>query len=155
MTNINNPTPTTVKNNARVKAFDLMIEMFGQAYGLDKVHRIGDTEIAVEIDTAPTGEPIYALYSPTVKDYCDRTTKNKTIKAFNLTAEVNAYNALVAKREADKVEALTKKNEKIKADKARRDANAKAKAEHAKVKADTLTEFKSRWQKMSNAKIEP
>lgn len=155
MTNSNNPTPTTVKNNARVKAFDFMVEIFNQAYGLDKVHRIGDTEIAVEIDTAPTGEPIYALYSPTVKDYCDRTTKSKTIKAFDLTAEVNAYNALITKRETDKAEALTKKNEKIKADKARREANAKAKAEHAKAKADTLTEFKNRWQKMSNAKVEP
>lgn len=144
MTNINNPTPTTVKNNARVKAFDLMVEMFGQAYGLDKVHRIGDTEIAVEIDTAPTGEPIYAVYSPTVKDYCDRTTKTKTIKAYDLTAEVNAYNALLAKREADKAEALTKKTAKVAKDKARREANAKAKAEHAKVKADTLTEFKRR-----------
>ena len=146
MTNINNPTPTTVKNNARVKAFDLMVEMFGQAYGLDKVHRIGDTEIAVEVDTAPTGEPIYAVYSPTVKDYCDRTTKTKTIKAYDLTAEVNAYNALLAKREADKAEAAEKKAAKVKADKAKREANAKAKAEHAKAKADkvdALTAYKN------------
>lgn len=144
MTNIKNPTPTTVKNAVRVKAFDIMTEVLGQAYGLDKVHRIGDTEIAVEVATAPTGEPIYAVYSPTVKDYCDRTTKTKTIKAFDLTAEVNAYNALLAKREADKAEALTKKAAKVAADKAKREANAKAKAEHAKAKAETLTEFKHR-----------
>lgn len=155
MTNIKNPTPTTVKNNARVKAFYLMVEIFGQAYGLDKVHRIGDTEIAVEVDTAPTGEPIYALYSPTVKDYCDRTTKSKTIKAFNLTEAVNAYNATLDKRAKEAEETAERKAKKIADDKAKREANAKARAEHAKVKADALTEFKNRWQKMSNAKVEP
>ena len=155
MTNIKNPTPTTVKNNARVKAFNLMVEIFGQAYGLDKIHRIGDTEIAVEVDTAPTGEPIYALYSPTVKDYCDRTTKSKTIKAFDLTEAVNAYNATLDKRVKEAEETAERKAKKIADDKAKREANAKAKAEHAKAKADALTEFKNRWQKMSNAKVEP
>lgn len=122
-------TPTTVKNNARTKAFDVMVNAFTQVCGADGVVRVGDTEIAVQVDTAPTGEPIYALYSPTVKDYCDRKTPTKTIKAFDLTAEVNAYTAVVEKRKVDAEEAEKRKAKKMELDKARREANAKARAE--------------------------
>ena len=93
-----------------------------------------------------------------------------------MTAEVNAYNATLDKRAKEAKETAERKAKKIAEDKARREANTKAKAERAKVKADTLTEFKrrkmaedvnvkvkadtltefkNRWQKMSNAKIEP
>ena len=130
-----NLTPTTVKNKARLTAFKRMYEIYCQAYGGNKVFCIGDSEIAVEIDTAPTGEPIYATFSPVVKDYCDRTTKTKTIKAFDLTAEINAYTATLEKRAKEEAEAKAKKAEKIAKDKAQREANAKAKAE-AKAKRE-------------------
>lgn len=131
----NTVTPTTVRNAARVKAFTQMTEAFSAVYGAENVYRIGDSEIAVKVDTAPTGEPIFATYSPTVKDYCDRETKTKTIKAYNVTAEAEAYAAKVAEREAKAAESAEKKAAKVAADKARREANAKAKAEHAKAKA--------------------
>ena len=139
-------TPTTVKNETRTAVFETMRVALATAYGAENVFRIGDTEVAVKVGNAPTGEPIYATFAPTVKDYTDRTTKNKTIKAFDLTAEVDAYTAKVAEREVKAVEAAAKKADKVKADTARREANAKAKAEHAKAKADkvdALTAYKN------------
>lgn len=152
----NTVTPTTVKNNARATAFDVMVSAFTGAYCAEKVFRIGDSEIAVEVDTAPTGEPIYAVFAPVIKDYCDRTTKTKTIKAFDLTEAVNAYNATLAKRAKEAEETAERKAKKVAEDKAKREANAKAKTEHAKAKADALTEFKKR--KMAedvNVKVKP
>ena len=140
-------TPTTVKNEIRTAVFETMRVALATAYGAENVFRIGDTEVAVKVGNAPSGEPIYATFAPTVKDYTNRTTNTKTIKAFDLTAEVNAYERKVAERDTKAAENAAKKADKVKADKARREANAKAKAEHAKAKADkvnALTEFKRR-----------
>lgn len=126
-------TPTTVKNETRTAVFETLRVVLANTYGTENVFRIGDTELAVKVANAPTGEPIYATFAPTVKDYADRVTKNKTIKAYDLTAEVNAYTAKVADRETKAAEAAEKKAAKIKADKARREANAKAKAERAEI----------------------
>ena len=139
-------TPTTVKNETRTAVFETLRVALANTYGTENVFRIGDTELAVKVANAPTGEPIYATFAPTIKDYADRVTKTKTIKAYDLTAEVEVYERKVAERNAKSVTAKAVKAEKIKADKARREANAKAKAERAKVKADTLTEFKRRKQ---------
>ena len=139
-------TPTTVKNETRTAVFETMRVALATAYGAENVFRIGDTEVAVKVGNAPTGEPIYATFAPTVKDYTDRTTKNKTIKAFDLTAEVAAYEETLAKRKAKAEETAERKAKKIETDKARREANAKAKAEHAKAKADkvdALTAYKN------------
>lgn len=147
-------TPTTIKNEARAIAFSELCRVFTD--GGYSVHRIGDSEIAILIDTTTDGEPIYATLSPVIKDFCDRQTKTKTIKAFDLTAEVEAYKETVAKREAKTEENKKNKAKKIERDKARREANKKAKAEHNKIKADTLTEFKRR--KMAedvNVKVKP
>ena len=152
----NTKTPTTIKNEIRTATFETMRIALGEAYGIDNVYRIGDTEIAVKVAEAPTGEPIYATFSPTVKDYCDRQTKTKVIKAFDLTAEVAAYEKTLAERKVKAEETAERKAKKIETDKAKREATAKAKAEHAKVKADTLTEFKRR--KMAedvNVKMKP
>lgn len=126
-------TPTTVKNETRTAVFETLRIVLANAYGPENVFRIGDTELAVKVANAPTGEPIYATFAPTVKDYADRVTKTKTIKAYDLTAEVNAYTAKVVDRETKAAEAAEKKAAKIKADKARREANAKAKAERAEI----------------------
>ena len=127
------PTPTTVKNTVRNDTFSRMVEIFGNAYGTENVFRIGDSELAVCVAKAPTGEPIYATFSPTVKDYCDRKTNTKTIKAFNLTAEIAGYENKCTGR-IEKAEANAKrKTEKIARDTAAR-AKAKAEREKAKVK---------------------
>ena len=122
-------TPTTVKNEIRTAVFETMRVALATAYGAENVFRIGDTEVAVKVGNAPSGEPIYATFAPTIKDYTDRTTKTKTIKAFDLTAEVNAYNATLDKRAKEAEETAERKAKQIAEDKARREANAKAKAE--------------------------
>ena len=145
MTNIK--TPTTIKNEARVAAFEALRVALAEVYGAENVFRVGDTEVAVKVADAPSGEPIYATFAPTVKDFVDRATKTKTVKAYDLTAEVEAYEAKVKGREVKAAEAAEKKAVKVAADKARREATAKAKAERAKAKADKadpLTEFKER-----------
>ena len=121
--------PTTIKNEVRTEVFEVLRVALAEVYGTENIHRIGDTEVAVKVAEAPTGEPIYATFSPTIKDYCDRQTKTKTIKAFDLTAEVNTYKTTLEKRAKEEAEAKAKKAEKIAKDKAQREANAKAKAE--------------------------
>lgn len=122
-------TPTTVKNQIRTECFEGLRVALGQVYGAENVHRIGDTEIAVKVGISPDDEPIYATFSPTIKDYCDRQAKTKVIKAFDLTAAVNAYNATLDKRAKEAEETAKRKAKKIAEDKARQEANTKAKAE--------------------------
>lgn len=152
-------TPTTVKNETRVLAFNAMVEAFTAIYGEDKVFRIGDTEIAVCVNTAPTGEPIYAVYSPTIKDYCDRQTPTKTVKAFDVTEAVEKHKNTVAERDKKAAVALANKTIKKAQDEARREANAKARAKakakkaNSTVKIETLTEFKERILDNVNVKV--
>ena len=156
MTNIK--TPTTIKNEARVAAFEALRTALAEVYGAENVYRVGDTEVAVKVGDAPSGEPIYATFAPTVKDFVDRATKTKTVKAYDLTAEVAAYEAKVKGREVKAAEAAEKKAVKVAADKARREATAKAKAERAKAKADkadSLTEFKERKLNDVTVKVKP
>lgn len=128
-------TPTTIKNEVRAEAFEGLRVALSNVYGAENVFRIGDTEVAVKVAISPDDEPIYATFSPTVKDYRDRQTKTKVIKAFDLTAEVNAYEKTLAERKEKAEENAERKAKKIEADKARREATAKAKAEHAERKA--------------------
>ena len=143
----NTKTPTTIKNEVRAEAFEGLRVALSNVYGAENVYRIGDTELAVKVAVSPDDKPIYATFSPTVKDYCDRQTKSKVIKAFDLTAEVTAYEKTLAERKVKAEETAERKAKKIETDKARRKATAKAKAERAKTKADKsdpLTEFKER-----------
>ena len=111
------PTPTTVKAQARKIAFQKLCEVFGDYDFL----QVGDSEIAVPIDTAPTGEIIYALFSPTVKDYCERKTPNKVIPAYDPIAESEKYGAHVEKRIKKAEMAKKKKAEKIEKDRIARE----------------------------------
>lgn len=112
------PTPTTVKAQARKIAFQKLCEAFSDYNFL----QTGDSEIAVPIDTAPTGEIIYALFSPTVKDYCERKTPNKIIPVFNPTAEKEKWENHNAQK-AEKAE----QTKKAKAEKIERDRKAREK----------------------------
>lgn len=110
-------TPTTIKNESRELAFKTMVEIFKTYYGESKVFITGDSEISVEVNTSPDGKPIYATYSPTVKDYCDRKTKTKTIKAYNVNELAAQYINKVNERKAKAEENKAKKEAKIKRDK--------------------------------------
>lgn len=127
-------TPTTIKNEARTIAFAELCRVFTD--GGYSVHRIGDSEIAILIDTTEDGEPIYATFAPVIKDYCDRQTKTKIIKAFDLTEEVEKYKETLAKREEKTKVNAERKAKKIEKDKAKREANKKAKEEQAKMKKE-------------------
>lgn len=124
-------TPTTIKNEARGKAFTRMMAMYVTEYGEENVKQTGDSEIAVAIDTAPTGEKIWATFSPTVKDYCERKTRTKTIFAYDVDAAATKYAQTVTAREQTAAEDAEKKAAKIERDKAARE---KRKAEREQKK---------------------
>lgn len=126
-------TPTTIKNETREIAFKTMVELYKSHYGENKVLITGDSEISVEINTSPDGKPIYVTYSPTVKDYCDRKTKTKTIKAYNAQEAAAQFANKVNEREAKAAEEKAKKEAKIKRDKELREQR---KAEREKAKEE-------------------
>lgn len=121
-------TPTTIKNESREIAFKAMVEIYKAHYGESKVFITGDSEISVEVNTSPDGKPIYATYSPTIKDYCDRKTKTKTIKAYNVNEVAAQYANKVNEREIKAEENKAKKEAKIKRDKELREQRKKEKA---------------------------
>lgn len=123
-------TPTTIKNESREIAFKTMVEIYKAHYGENKVFITGDSEIAVEVNTSPDGKPIYATYSPTIKDFCERKTKTKTIKAFNVHELAAQYANKVNEREVKAEEIKQKKEAKIKRDMELRE---KRKAEREKA----------------------
>ena len=127
-------TPTTIKNESREIAFKTMVEIYKAHYGENKVFIIGDSEIAVEVNVSPDGKPIYATYSPTIKDFCDRKTKTKTIKAFNINEVAAQYANKVNEREAKAEEDKAKKEAKIKRDRQLREQRIAEK--EAKIKRD-------------------
>lgn len=114
-------TPTTVKNEVRTNVFQSLKEVMAEKYGVDNVFIIGDTEIAVNVATSPDGEPIFATFSPTIKDYCDRKTPKKVIPKFDIGAAVNAFQETLDKRKENAALALEKKAKKIERDKAARE----------------------------------
>ena len=110
-----NPTPTTIKANARAKAVSMLKDLFPNHI------QVGDSEIAIPIDTAPTGEIIYATISPTVKDYCERKTPNKIIPAYNPTAEKEKWERHNAQKAENAEQTKKTKAEKIERDKKARE----------------------------------
>lgn len=126
-------TPTTVKNEVRKESFEVMKVIYSDFYGQENVFVTGDSELSIKARNAPTGEPIYFTVSPTVKDYCDRTTKSKTVKAYDINKAVAEYNSKVTTREEKAEEAKVRKEAKIKRD---TEAREKAKAEREKAKEE-------------------
>jgi hypothetical protein len=124
-------TPTTVKNEARKDGFNLLKNALVTALGEENIFVIGDSEIAYPIGNAPTGETIYATSSPTVKDYCERKTKTKTITAFDVEKAVNDYKKTIEDREEK-----ARINAENKAKKIERDKKAREKAKAEKEKKE-------------------
>ena len=136
-------TPVQVMNDVRPVAFENLVKAMTLVYGEDKVFRIGDSEIAVKVADSPDGKPIYARYSPTIANYTERTTKTKTIKAFDAPKEAKKY------AESQKIKAEeAAKNAETTAKKKARDAETRAKkaqkiaeARAAKEKKGDNSEF--------------
>lgn len=115
-------TPVQVMNDVRPVAFENLVKAMTLVYGEDKVFRTGDSEIAVKVADSPDGKPIYARYSPTIANYTERTTKTKTIKAFDALKEAKKY------AESQKIKAEeAAKNAETTAKKKARDAETRAK----------------------------
>ncbi len=125
--------PTALKNDVRDKSFQTLLELLTEKFGSDCVSIVGNSEIAVGFDDVQTADgftqEICFTVKPVIKDYADRKTATKTIKAYDRFDEVEAY-------EVNKTEKERKAEEraKAKADKIARDK--KARAERAKAKAE-------------------
>ena len=125
-------TPVQVMNSVRPSAFQSLVKALSAVYGEENTYIIGDSEVAVKVADAPTGEPIYARYSPTIANYTERKTQSKTIKAFNAPKEAAEYRAKKeedAKKAEDSAKLKAEQIERTKkasAEKARKIAEAKA-----------------------------
>lgn len=125
-------TTTAIKNKVRSAAFADLIAAFSELYGSDSVSVVGNSEIAVAIgdvkDKDGFAREICFTVKPVVKDYEDRKTATKTIKAYDRLDEAEAYE--VSKTEKEKA---AEEKAKAKADKKARDEKARA---EKKAKAD-------------------
>ena len=137
-------TPVQVMNDVRPVAFESLVKAMSAVYGEDNVFRIGDSEIAVKVADSPDGKPIYARYSPTIANYTERTTKTKTIKAFNAPEEAKKY----AESQKTKAEEAAKNAENT-AKKKARDAEMRAK------KAQKIAEARAAKKKGDDSALSP
>lgn len=113
-------TITTQKNLSRAKAVKEMIDIFGNFYGKENVYIIGESEIAVKVDATENGEPIFATFSPTVKDFQNRKTPKKIIPKFDPVTLAKNWEKKVHQREVEKAESAKAKAEKIVRDREQR-----------------------------------
>jgi hypothetical protein len=125
-------TPVQIMNTVRPDAFKNLVKAMTMVYGEENIFQTGDSEIAVKVDTSPDGKPIYATYSPTIKNYTDRKTSTKMMTAYDAPAVAKKYAESVKKKEeeaAKNAEIKAKKTAKDKADREKRAAKiAEAKA---------------------------
>lgn len=130
-------TPTAVKNIVRSEAFAIMLEMFAERFGEDRVSIVGNSTIAVGVtdikDKDGFMQEICIEVKPVVKDYEDRTTATKKISAYDRLDEAEAYQTQKTEKEKEAEEKAKAKAEKIKRDKKARE---KAKAEKEKAKTE-------------------
>lgn len=122
-------TPVQVMNTVRPEAFAKLVDALTAVYGEDAVFIVGDSEVAVKVSDSPNGEPIYATYSPTIRNFTNRTTKTKTMTAYDAPKMAENFKAKCAEREQKE-----KENAEIKAKKQERDK--KAREQKAKLIAE-------------------
>lgn len=138
-------TPVQIMNAVRPDAFKNLVKAMTMVYGEENVFQIGDSEIAVKVADSPDGKPIYARYSPTIANYTERTTKTKTIKAFDAPEEAKKY----AESQKTKAEEAAKNAENT-AKKKARDAEMRAK------KAQKIAEARAaKAKKGDNSELSP
>lgn len=126
-------TGKAIKDGVRDVAFQDLLEMFTAKYGADRVTVVGNSEIAVGIDDIKLSDgtisELVFTVKPVVKDYEDRKTATKTIKAYERLIEGDTYEVSKTEKEKKAEEKAKAKAEKIERDKKTRAEKAKAKAE--------------------------
>lgn len=111
-------TPVQVMNAVRKTTFDDVFSLLSQYY---EVGQTGDSTFVIKAGVSPTGEPIYAEISPTIKNYVMRKTAKKVIPAFDFSDATSAYVDKTEERKKKAEEIAKKKAEKIAKDKERRE----------------------------------
>lgn len=137
-------TPVQIMNAVRPDAFKNLVKAMTMVYGEENVLQIGDSEIAVKVADSPDGKPIYATYSPTIKNYTERRTTTKTMTAYDAPAEAKKYAESVKKQEEEAA-----KNAEAKAKKKARDAEMRAK------KAQKIAEARAAKKKGDDSEFSP
>lgn len=124
-------TTTAIKAAIRETAFSDLVTMFSEIYGADSVSVVGNSEIAVGCGIVKDKdgferECVFTV-KPVVKDYEDRKTATKTIKAYDRLDEAEAYEAEKSEKEKKAEEkAKAKAEKKARDEKARAEKKAKA-----------------------------
>lgn len=116
---------TACKNKARMEAFEALISAMSEIFGTERVSVIGNSEIAVGIgdtkDSDGFTREVCFTVKPVIKDWQNRKTATKTIKAFDRADEAEAFE--ISKSEAEK---KAEERAKAKAEKKARDEKARA-----------------------------
>lgn len=124
-----------LKDKVRETVFADMLEMYIEKYGEENVSIVNKSEIAVCVNTVlmPNGQEyeICCTIKPVMKDFDDRKTPTKVLKAYQRIREEEAY-------EVDKQASEKKAEEKARrnAEKKRKDFERRAKAKAEKAKAE-------------------
>lgn len=115
-------TYTTIKNEIRATATEMLEKALREMYGDAVVGKSGTSEIVLDFgEDDETGNRRYVTFAPTVKEFRDRKTTSKSFKAFDGKKAVDDYVEAMRKKAEKAEEDKKKKEEKIAADKALRE----------------------------------
>lgn len=124
-----------IKEAIRVEAFDSVVEAMKAKYGEENVTIVGKSEVATAVLLIETMEGFImeacVTFSPTVKDYKERTTEKKFFSEYDRKYEGGIWQEKVekdAKKNAEKEEKAKKNKEKVEKEKAEAKAKKEAKA---------------------------
>ncbi len=120
-------TPVQEANKVRPQAFEALVGLLATQY--DGIGQTGNSTVVVPVGISADGETMYMELSATIKNHKTRTTKSKTILAFDFDKETADYKSKVEEAKAKAEEKAKKKAEKIAKDKARREAEANGSAD--------------------------
>lgn len=115
-------TYTTIKNEIRATATEMLEKALHEMYGDVVVGKSGTSEIVLDFgEDDETGNRRYVTFAPTVKEFRDRKTTAKSFEAFDGKQAVSDYAESLEKKAREAEEKRKAKEEKIAADKALRE----------------------------------
>ena len=115
-------TYTTIKNEIRATATEMLEKALREMYGNAVVGKSGTSEIVLDFgEDDETGNRRYVTFAPTVKEFRDRKTTAKSFKAFDGKKAVSDYAESLEKKAREAEEKRKAKEERIAADKALRE----------------------------------
>lgn len=115
-------TYTTIKNEIRATATEMVEKALREMYGDVVVGKSGTSEIVLDFgEDDETGNRRYVTFAPTVKEFRDRKTTSKSFKVFDGKQAVSDYAESIEKKAREAEEKRKAKEEKIAADKALRE----------------------------------